>query len=90
MRVQKVTIAVPSSQRHEIIEKDKPNRTPSPSFYWWPVLYSLFDLLLEGRIQELRLGYPDVYGKLDERKTMKDEGDEFTTVSLSEFRLSAC
>ena len=82
MHVDKATIAVPSSQRHEIIKKDKRNRAPNSTFYWWPVLFSLFDWLLEGRIQELRLGYPDVYGKLDERKMRKDGSNEFSVVSL--------
>ena len=89
MRVDTVTIAVPPSQRHDIIKKGKGSREPIGHPYCWPAVYALVDLLLEGKIQELRLGYPDTYGKLREQREFEDLGDDLRAVMLCDFSVVA-
>lgn len=63
LNIKTVTIILPHDERREIDKSKESSRAPELAWYPWGAVESLNEQLMDGRIQELRLGYCATYLK---------------------------
>lgn len=61
MRVTSVTIQLPRDQNHDIDESKESKRGPNGEWFLWPIVEKLARMLMDGKIQRLRLAYTASY-----------------------------
>lgn len=75
------TILVPRDLGHKVDDSKEKQRAPDWEWFFAPAVGGLCELLLEGKIQKLRLSYCVTYCKQDDEKELEDVGDKFSTTS---------
>ena len=85
-RVSSVTIRVPDDMNHSIDTKKERGRKLNGEWYWFPACKGLRDLLLEGKIQRLRLTYDATYLPAPERECNAGTRDEELFSAVDDLR----
>lgn len=80
MRLTSVTIQVPLDLNHTVDKSKETIHTLDSERYWWPAVTALTKLLMDGKIQSLRLAYGATYLN---RKMGEDESSGFRGVTRS-------
>jgi len=57
MQLASVTIQIPRDTTHPIDKSKEVQQPPDSEWFWWPAVKGLTKILMEGKIQTLRLGY---------------------------------